>query len=839
MAWRDSRRNKARLFLFISSIILGIASLVAINSFSENLQTDINKEAKSLLGADMVFDSNRPPDADIQHIIDSIEGEKGRTINFPSMVYYPKGGLTRLALVRAFEGNFPYYGTFTTEPVDAYKTFKTGGKAVVDRSLMIQFGMQPGDSLKVGEKMFEIEGTVIGIPGSSGFTSSIAPAVFIPMEDLDATNLVQVGSRLDYLYYFKLDDDVDAELLGTQIDSTLEKGAYDYTTVEERREDIGEAFSSLGNFLNLVGFIALLLGCIGVASSVHIYVKDKLNTVAVLRCLGTSGRQAFAIYLIQILIMGLIGAVLGALLGSVLQVLLPKVLGDFLPLANVSANVSASAIIEGIVTGLLIALLFALLPLLAIRKTSPLRTLRASFEENGDKRDYVRWVVYALIFLFVGLFTYLQTDNLQQSLVFPLGIAAAFLILAGIAKLTVMAVRKFFPSHWSFIWRQSIANLYRPNNQTLTLIVSIGLGTALISTLFFTQEVLLNQVEMSGSGTQPNMILYDIQPEQKDAVAGLVEEYGLPLRQQVPIVTIRLDNIDGLTKMKYKADTTLRKERRISGWIFDREYRVTYRDTMIDTEVILEGAWHTSNRDSAGFVPVSISTRMQRSMSAEIGTRIDFNVQGAIIKTRVASIREVDFTKIQTNFFVVFPTGVLEKAPQFNVIVSWVEDPVTSAKFQQALITQFPNVSAIDLTTILETVDNVLTKVTFVIRFMALFSILTGLLVLVSSVILSKYQRIKESVLLRTIGAKGRQILWINALEYFVLGALAALTGIVLAFLGSFLLAKFSFEVPFTPSVIPPFIVFIIITGLTVLIGLFNSTEIIRKPPLEVLRSEI
>ncbi len=839
MAWRDSRRNKARLFLFVSSIILGIASLVAINSFSENLQKDINKEAKSLLGADLVLESNRVASPDVQHIIDSLEGEKSRMVNFASMVYYPKGGNTRLAFIRAYEGNFPYYGTFTTEPADAYKTFKSGGKAVVDRSLMIQFGMEAGDSLKVGEKMFEIEGTVIGIPGSSGLTSAVAPSVFIPMEDLVATNLVQVGSRVEYMYYFQLPELTDVEKLGKQIDPVLDANGYRYTTVEERRENIGEAFSSLANFLNLVGFIALLLGCIGVASSVHIYVKDKLATVAVLRCLGTSGKQAFLIYLIQIFAMGIIGAVLGAALGSGLQILLPKVLGDFLPLENISASVSPSAVVEGIVTGLIISLLFALLPLIVIRRTSPLLTLRASFEDQVQERDYLRWVIYVLIFLFVGLFTFLQTKDLMQSIYFPIGIAVAFLVLAGIAKLTVWAVRKFFPTNWSFIWRQSIANLYRPNNQTLTLIVSIGLGTALITTLFLTQELLLNQVAMSGSGDQPNLILYDIQPDQKDEIIDLVKEYNLPIQQQVPIVTMRLDNLDGLTKTEYKADTTYRTERKISGWVFNREYRVTYRDSLIETEKIIEGKWHESNRDSSGFIPVSLSTRVSNAMSAEIGTRIDFNVQGAILETVVASIREVDFNRIQTNFFVVFPTGILEKAPQFNVIISRVEDPTTSAKFQQALITKFPNVSAIDLTIILETVDNVLSKLSFVIRFMALFSILTGLLVLISSVILSKYQRIKESVLLRTLGAKGNQILKINALEYFVLGALASLTGIVLAFLGTFLLAKFSFDMVFSPSLIPPLIVFLVITGLTVLIGMLNSRDIINKPPLEVLRAEI
>jgi putative ABC transport system permease protein len=324
---------------------------------------------------------------------------------------------------------------------------------------------------------------------------------------------------------------------------------------------------------------------------------------------------------------------------------------------------------------------------------------------------------------------------------------------------------------------------------------------------------------------------------------------------------MRVENIEGVTKEMNRQDTLGRKldrERRQNerrggreegtpgrdensfrrDWVYEREYRVTYRDSIIDTEEIVEGTWRGKVGED-GIIYVSIADNVADNMKVKIGSKITFNVQGALIETVVGSIRKVDFRRVQTNFLVVFPKGVLEEAPQFYVVISRVESEEQSAKYQQVLVKNFPNVSVIDLTQILNSVETVLNKVSFVIRFMAFFSILTGLVVLISSVVLSKFQRIQESVLLRTLGANRRQIIRINALEYFLLGSLATLTGIGLSIVASFVLAKWQLKIPYTPNLWPVVIVFICITVLTMLIGLLNSREVISKPPLEVLRKEV
>jgi putative ABC transport system permease protein len=830
MAWRDSRRNRSRLLLFMSSIVLGIAALVAINSFGDSMQRDIELEAKKLLGADLVVESRFPFSDRVLRRLDSLVERQSEEVSFASMVLFSKNDGSRLVQVRALAGDFPYYGAIETNPPAAGSAFQQQRTALADNTLMLQFDATVGDSVKVGNSTFVLSGGISKVPGQPGIAATVAPPVYIPLSELEASGLLQRGSRVNYKRFVKFADGTDVEaLVERELEPLRDTEEIRYDTVEERKQEIGDNYANLTGFLNLVAFVALLLGCLGVASAVHIYLKEKMISVAILRCLGGQGRQGFMIFLIQIIGMGLVGSVLGALLGTAVQFMLPQVFADFLPV-EVNVAVSWSAVLQGVLVGVVISVLFALLPLVAVRKISPLRVLRASHEEAATA-DPWRYAIAALIILLVGGFAYWQLQRVREALFFTLGMIVAFGVLWGLARLLVWAVRRYFPSSWSYLWRQSLSNLYRPNNQTLVLIITVGLGTALISLLFFTQNMLLDKVKLSSSENQPNMVLFDIQTAQQDSLAQLTRSFDLPLLQQVPVVTMRLEGLKGRTPTQIKEDTTDQVDR----WVLNREYRATYRDSLIDSEELLHGQWIGTAGDS---VFVSLEDGLAESMQVEVGDKVTFNVQGALMDTYVGSIREVDWQRVQTNFLVVFPTGVLERAPQFHVLITRVASDAQAARFQQAVVKGFPNVSVIDLKLILQTIDEIVGKISFVIRFMAFFSIITGVIVLIGSVIISKYQRIRESVLLRTMGANRKQILMINALEYFFLGSLSALAGVFIALLASWALARFSFEVPFSPSVSPVLVVYLIITALTMLIGLSNSRSILNNPPLEVLRQE-
>ncbi len=829
MALRDFRKNFSRLLLFMSSMVVGIAALVGISSFGENLRKDIDSQSKELVGADLVLDKNAPFEAD------SIAGlaiNQASEVNFASMVVFPATGESRLTQVRALEGDFPFYGKLETTPENAEKDFRAGGqKALVEKLLMAQFNAQVGDSIKVGELFFQIEGELQKVPGQTGITATVAPAVYIPMEYLEATGLVQYGSRLKYVSYYQLPESLDPDEVVKQFEATWEEERISSNTVEDSRRRTGRSFQNLSNFLSLVAFIALLLGCVGVASAVNVFVKEKLASVAVLRCLGVSAWTAMRIYLVQILLMGLTGSLVGAALGSLLQVALPAVFADFLPV-EVSTSISWSSVGFGVLTGLFVSVLFALLPLLKIRKVSPMATLRPEEGSTKITKDPARWGVIFAIVLFVFGFSFYLLTSWKEAIGFTGFVIFAFIALWGVALGIMWAIRRFLPITLRYTVRQALANLYRPNNQTVSLIATIGLGTAMIGTLYFVQNQLLDEAKFADKEDQPNMLLFDIQTHQVDAVSAAITDQGLPIMQQVPIVTMALESINGLTK---KANDTLPDEDRRSRGLYNREFRVTYRDTLIDSERLLRGELRkVENPGDSIFISVDEGYASRTGIN--MGDELLFNVQGRAIKTYVGSFRDVKFNQVSTNFLVLFPENVLNNAPKFHVLITKTKNDRQAADLQASVVRTFPNISVINLGVIVETLEEILGKISFVIQFMALFSLVTGILVLISSLIISKYQRMRESILLRTLGASSSTVTKINTMEYFFLGSLASLSGLILSVLATFLLSTFVFELPYRGAYEEGFIVYISITALTVLLGWLNGRRIINTPPMEILR---
>lgn len=833
MAWRDSRRSRPRLFLFTSSVVLGIAALVAVYSFGSNLQHDIEARAAELTGADLVISSNKAPSAESRKLLDRLGDRRSEELSFVSMAWFPRSSSTRLVQVRALQGAYPYYGTIETTPVNASADFRMSQRALADKTLMLQFNLQVGDSVRVGELSFAIAGTLNKAPGETGIFSGIAPVVYIPLKYAERTGLLKRGSRINYDFYYQYreKDKLERQLKAAR--SRLEKEGMDIETIASQKQNMGRSFENMTRFLSLTGFIALLLGCIGVASAIHVYIREKFASIAVLRCMGVSLRQAFLIYLIQVVLAGFAGSVLGAALGMLIQQILPVVLKDLLPL-EVTTSISFPSVFQGIAAGLLVSLLFAALPLLSVRRISPLNTLRVSFEEVKTNRDPLIWLIRLLIAVFVTGFSYLQIHSLLRALWFSAGILFAFLVLSGTAWALMRTVRRFFPSSWSFLWRQGLASLFRPNNQTLVMIVAVGLGTAFISTLLIVQSTLMKGVELSASGNQPNMVLFDIQTGQRNAVASLALKNHLPLIQQVPIVTMRITEIKGKTVADVRKDSTSGIPERA----FNAEIRATFRDSLTSAEHISSGQW--KGRVAAGEpVYVSLEENYAERIHVKVGDSMVFDVQGALIPAVVGSLREVDWNRIQTNFRVVFPSGVLEQAPQFHVLITRVPSPSASVVFQRQIVQRFPNVSVIDLTLVLNVLDEILDKIGFVIRFMAAFSVITGLIVLVASITTGKFQRIRESVLLRTLGGNRKQIVTIIFLEYLFLGVFSAATGIILSLGAGWALAKFSFEMPVSIQILPEAVLLFAVCLLTVVTGMLNSREIMNKPPLEILRKDV
>ncbi|WP_282043025.1 ABC transporter permease [Winogradskyella flava] len=829
MAYRDAKASRVRLLLFVASIILGIAAVVAIQLLSDNLKSNIRLQSKSLMGADYIIDTRQEPTERAQAIIDSLQPD-AKEVNFVSMVAFPKNGGAKLVKVRGIEGGFPFYGDMETEPVTAGTSYQNKNGALVDATLMLQFKVKPGDSIKVGQITLPIIGTLKSIPGSTAISTSVAPTVVMPYHKIEATELLQFGSRKEYQFFYKAPDSLNLEKFEAKIDPILDLEKADIDTHTSTSRRLGRRFDNLGKFLNLAAFIALLLGCIGIASSVQIYIREKLKAIAILKCMGASRWQSFLIFLIQISGIGILGGLIGSGIGVALQELFPLILKDFLPF-DLVISVSAKPLVIGVLLGLLMSILFALLPLMTTWYVSPLKVLR--IDEGTEQSRGTKVWVFAVILLFLFGFSYWLLRHAMYAFVFVGVTVITFAILALVANGFMKLVKRYFPKQWSYTSRQGLLNLYRPNNQTVVLVLAIGLGTFLISTLYFTKDILLSKTELGQTTENANLIILDVQNDQRDAVADFIAQSELPIISNTPLVTMRMHSIKSRLVNDLRQDTT----RQVRRWILNHEFRTTYRDTLTPSEEVVQGEW-TPVAKANEIIPISISDNVAGDARVTIGDTIVFNVQGVLMETKVGSIRNVDWGQMQINFNILFPKGVLEQAPQFHVLTTAAPDEHKSADLQRALVAQFPNVSIIDLRQVFTIVEDILDKVSWIINFMAFFSIITGFIVLIGSVRTSKYQRIKESVLLRTLGAKNKQILKIAALEYLFLGLMGSVVGLLLALLSSIGLALFLFQEPFVPSAIP-FVVFIPgITLLVMVIGLSNIRTVLSSSPLEVLRRE-
>jgi putative ABC transport system permease protein len=832
LAWHDAKFNLGRLMLFIGSIIIGVAGLTAINGFNDNLQEDIDNQAREILGADLVVENDDPVLADTAlAFVDSLALDTARDARFASMVYFPKTNGSRLIQVVAMEGIFPFYGEIETTPSSNIQMFREGKGSMIDESLAVQYGVDVGDSLRLGQGQYYISGIVVRFPGNADIRATISPSVYLPYEKLEETELIQFGSRVRYNKYYKLEEG-HLENISEKLKPLREKHGFSWNTVEREKQNMSRGFQNLYRYFNLLSFVALILGSVGVASSVFVYMREKRSSSAVLRCIGAGGWEIFWIFFIQVVMLGLFGSVLGVLIGVGIQFLLPFVVSDFLPI-EVGVSLSWGAILSGLLAGMIISILFSALPLANMRFVSPLEILRSN-EPNGQTRSRFKILIMALILVFPFLFAVYLTRDWLNGTAFYFGLATALLSLFFISKGLIWIVKRLMPSSTRLSWRLGFSNLFRPNNQTAVLVIVIGLGAFLISTMSLVQNSLLGQVEFVGSGDRSNTVLFDIQPYQMEEVVSLVNEYEAPVQQLVPIVTMRISAIRGKSVEELQQDTS----ENVSNWRLIREYRVTYRDSLIASETLVEGEFMHKRVQEGDSAFISITRDMAERLDLQLKDEIVFDVQGIPVTTYVGSMRDVDWQRIQTNFMVVFPAGVLEQAPQFYVIVTRIEDKQKAVNFQRALVNAFPNVSMIDLTLILDTLDRIFDKIAFVIRFMALFSIITGMMVLSAAVMNSRYARLKENVMLRTIGAVKKQIVGMTLVEYGYLGAFAGLSGILLSLIGSWILAKFFFDIMFFPDLLSLSAIWLMVAGMTIFIGWANTRPILNRSPLEVLRKE-
>ncbi|MEZ4417549.1 MAG: FtsX-like permease family protein [Gemmatimonadota bacterium] len=838
LAWREARSSVRQIGVYMASITLGVAALVAIHSFRGDITRSVQQEARSILGADLRMGRSTPFSDSVRAVVDSLREGGARSAyvtTLASMVLNERTGTTRLVQVRGVESGFPFYGAVATQPAGAWARLGDDHTVLVDEAVLIQLDARIGDTVSVGRSRFTLAGTVAGLPTDVGFQAAVGPRLYLPADALPATGLLTFGSLARYEVYVRLPAGEDAASLDERYRELMREQNTRMVTADEQAEDLTEGTRILARFLALIGLAALLLGGIGVASAIHVYVQGKLSAVAVLRCLGARQRTVFSAYLLQAGLLGLGGAGAGVALGLALQRLLPRVVGDLLPVTIVP-RLDVLAVSAGLLIGVWVALVFALIPLLAVRDVAPLQALRRDVEPN---RRGGRGLAMAALVLSILALSVWQAPTPGVGVGFALGLALTLGLLWGTAWALVGSMRRFFPRRARYTVRQGVANLFRPHNQTVAITLALGFGVYLIGTVLFIEKSLQTQLSFDAGASRANVLLFDVQADQREGVAELVGRVAEGPVEVTPIVTARIAAVNGVLASELLADSSDAAPER---WAVRRVYRNTYRSGgLTDAEELIAGTWWDTTAAAEHPSPerlpaVSVETDLAADLQVGLGDRITWDVQGRSIETEITSLRRVDWARFQTNFFVVFEPGVLEDAPQTLLALARVPDAAARSTMQRDLVRAFPNVSVLDLAQVQQTLDTILGTVSGAIRFLAGFSVLGGLLVLIGALATSRFQRMREGALLKTLGARRNQILGILTTEYVALGSLGAFAGLVLAALASAGVIHFVFEGPVVLSPRLALGVWAGATVLTVLVGMAGSRGVLSRTPLTVLR---
>jgi putative ABC transport system permease protein len=841
LAWRESRTARRRLLLYMSSISLGVAALVAIDSFSANIVQSVKDQSRAIMGGDVSFNSRRPFPPATDSLFDSLSRHGisfARVTTFPSMAVVPRTTGTRFVQVRGVTDNYPFYGEIVTEPAGRWALLHQGANAIVDPALLTSLNARVGDTLRLNFGTFTIIASIKDIPGAVGIGEMLGPRVFIPAKYIAETQLLVFGSIAERTVLAKLPPREDPDKFIKPLKPRLDREQVRSRTVTQSEMATADAIESLSSFIGIVGLVALLLGGIGVASGVRAFVARKIDTVAVLRCLGASSGQVLAIYVTQAAAMGLIGAAAGAALGVAIQFLLPGALTQLLPV-DVQVTLVPSAVITGLAVGGWIALIFALRPLLALRNVSPLQTLRRDTDADVLRMrwsDAPRIVVNVALVLSVVLIALMRAQTAEQALWISGATGLAILALAASAAFLTWSARKGLRTRWPYVVRQGVANLYRPGNQTRAVTLALGFGAFLISTLYLVQSNLLRRFTSVSAEARGNVIFFDVQQDQAAGLDSIVRNTGHEVVQSAPVVTMRIAAINGKKVSDMMA--VPRGERGRAGWALRREFRSTFREKPAASETIVGGKWFGDEalKTAPDTGEVSLEEGISEELNVKLGDVISWNVQGVEIPTRITSLRKVVWTRFEPNFFVVFPPPLLQAAPKQYLLLAQVRDPAAVTLLQREVVNQFSNISSIDLTAIKRTVDQIVGRVSLAIRFMALFSLAVAIPVLFSAVSATRRARIREGVLLKTLGATRGQIARILLAEYSLLGVLGGLTGMLLSIAGGWAVVRYVFKTPFAAALLPIAGIAVAIVGLTLLIGLLAGRDVFRETPIAALR---
>jgi putative ABC transport system permease protein len=850
IASREMRSSRGKFLFVLLSVAIGVAALSGVRGFSSSFRATLLNRARSIMAGDLsarMFQQPTPNQQDGLNAIAATGVEMTPVTEVLSMASSPKTLNPILVSLKAVDPElYPFYGTVDLAPASGLKTALADGQVAVGDDLLLRLGLQVGDELKVGNKNFKIVATVVNEPDRLSGNFAAGPRVLMSRESLEETGLLAPGSHATERFLFKLPPPRDGRAVSDSavqdVKAQLEKLLPDAQLADYRETNpaLTRGLDMATSLLSLMSLVALVLGAVGVAMAMRAHLQQRLDSIAIMKSLGARSGQIMKIYLLQTMLLGLAGGLLGVLFGVGVQLAFPIVLGKLINVPT-EFHVQMRAVFVGLGAGVLTTLLFTLPPLLDIRGVRPILILRRAVEENDDPFIAAVWkkitknlaqiLATALILAGLAVIATMLSDSATVGKVFSAGLVAVLLVLLAASAAVLWGLRFFLNRtrlHLPSSLRHGLANLYRPGNPSAALLAALGMGVMQIMTVYLVQKAVVSELHISSAPNLPNVFLVDIANTEIDGMRTLLKaQTGVTAEPELlPVVSSRIDAVDGVAAADVKLKNFPRR--------MLRSISLTWADAAPPGTKVVEGAWWKADERK----PVlAISQQSAERLGVKLGSTITFAVQDQQFAATVVALTKADGQHAYGRAEFTLDHAALKGMP-----VIWSGGvhvkPEMVSQFQRALYVAYPTVTVINVAQALETVRAVVIQITYVIQFLAAFSIFAGVVILASSIAGTKYRRIREVVVLKTLGATRARIATIFSIEFAVLGLVAGVVGIGFACLNVWVLSHRVFNVAFQMQWAWCVAGLLGTAALTVATGWTASHRILGQKPLEVLREE-
>jgi len=836
LALREMRGGLSGFYIFLACIALGTAAIAGVNSVSQSITGAITQEGQSILGADIRFELQNRPAQDDELAYLSEQGTLTRTTGLRSMTRLPDGSDQTLVEAKAVDSLYPLYGALLVTPsldFDALFGEENGVFGVAVAPLLLdRLGVSVGDTVLLGNAQFDIRAVIDSEPDALSDGFGFAPRLLLSQDGLDAAGLIQTGSLVEYAYKIRLPanaSDADINQLRQAAASAFPTAGWSVRSRSNAAPALSANITRFSQFLTLVGLTALVVGGVGVANAVRAYLDSKRGVIATFKCLGASGSFVFAVYLIQILIITSIGIALGLVLGAAMPVFAQTALSGILPVSTETV-IYPGALMLAAVFGLLTALAFAVLPLGRAREVPATALFREQgFDAGSLPRKRYLATAAVLVALFAGLAVLTSYDRFIAS-IFLGSIAFAFVVLRLVSILIEMLARRA-PKVNSTALRLAIGNIHRPGALTPSVVLSLGLGLALLVTLALIDGNLRREISGSLPERAPNFFFIDVQGAEVDAFVDLLRtEAPNGHIQRVPMLRGRILEFNGVDVQTMNVPPDAR-------WVLRGDRGVTYSDDLPENAVLTEGDWWPA--EYSGEPLVSFSAEEAGELGLVVGDTVTVNVLGRNVTARIANLRDVEWESLSINFVMVFSPNTFAGAP--HAWLATLSDPDASAEEEgnvlRSVTNTFPTVTSVRVKDALDVVNRIVGQLATAIRAAAAIALIASVLVLSGALAAGNRARAHDAVVLKTLGATRRTLIRAFSYEYMILGFATAIFALIAGGIAAWFVVS---RIMTLPSHFLPDVAMMTVIGalvLTVGIGLAGTWRVLGQKAAPILRN--